>query len=129
VETVRRAVRGRGDDAGATAVEAAGRLGDTEVIPRLKQIVATRRGYSIQRIKALEALGRLGAKDATDILLPYLSEEDEDYRGAAAEALGRIGDPNQSVPALESALKGETFPWVREQMEAALKRLRSQSRR
>jgi len=127
VETVRRYVRTRGSDTAATAIEAAGRLGDTEVIPRLKQILARRRGYSIQRIKAIEALARLGAQDATDILLPYLRNEDEDCRGTAAEALGRIGDRATSIPALEAAVKVETHTWARAKMRTALQQLRSRA--
>lgn len=127
-QTVRRNIASGRSDHSAVAIEAAARLGDTEAIPLLKPIVAGRYGYAVRRVKAIEALGLLGADDCTDIILPYLTHEDEDLRAAAAEALGRIGEPTASIPAVDSALKAEAFAFVRSKMEAALEALRARTK-
>jgi HEAT repeat protein len=40
-----------------------------------------------------------------------LSHWDEDFRGAAAIALGKISDSN-SIPKLKEMIEREPFPWV-----------------
>jgi HEAT repeat protein len=127
--TVTRYARSRNVDTSNIALEAAGRLGATEVVPQLKGIVSKPPGYSIRWAIAIEALGKLGAEDCTDLLLPYLDAEDEDFRAAGAEALGRIGDPAKSIPGLQSALEAEPFPFVRQRMQQALELLRERGPR
>jgi len=124
-ETVRRYVyRGRGGDPQGIAIRAAARLGDREIIPRCKTILESRWGYGPRTVAAIEALGLLGAEDGTDLLIQFLKHKDEDYRLASAEALGRIGDPKAAVPAIEAAMKVETFAAVRDTMQTAIEALR-----
>jgi HEAT repeat protein len=127
IETVRRYTRG--GDTGMVALDAAVALGDTAVIPQLKALLESPRGGTLRKIKAIEGLGRLGASDITDLILPYLTQKgEEDYRLATAEALGRVGDPAKAIPALEAALLVETFPDVQAAMRAALRNLRARPR-
>jgi HEAT repeat protein len=55
------------------------------------------------KIAALEALGKIGNTKATDVLISYLEEDDDEVNKVAAEALGKISDP-RSVAALIKVL-------------------------
>ena len=55
------------------------------------------------KIAALEALGKIGNTKATDALISYLEEDDDEIKKIAAEALGKKSDP-RSVAALIKVL-------------------------
>ncbi len=67
---------------------------------------------------AIRTLGRLKYEPAAGILVGALRDEDWGIRGAAAEALGLLG--GQDSP-LEEALETEWHPFVRDQIQDALK--------
>lgn len=54
---------------------------------------------SVVRVRAAMALGRIGDRGATPILIPLLADRDTGVRAEAAFALGELGDP-AAVPAL-----------------------------
>ena len=72
------------------------------------------------RMKAAEALGEIGVKDAIDSLIKALKEdESSEVRKYAAMALGKIGD-ERAAEALIEALKDESLD-VRLESAKALK--------
>ena len=126
-ETVRSYTKQGGSDTSTVAILAAARLGDREIVPLLKEVIRAgdRRGYDIRQLQAIKAAGMLRAEGMTDLLLPFLEHKtNEMIRAAAAEALSRIGDPGKAIPAIEAALKAETFGWPRSKMREALTTLR-----
>jgi HEAT repeat protein len=114
------------DDLACEAAEALGLRGDALSLPALAE-AATRSGGT--RAAALTAIERITGKAAAhglasllrhaeastrassvaalarcpgalEAIVPYLSDERPDVRGAAAEALGRTGDPRAVQPLL-----------------------------
>lgn len=69
-------------------------------------VVPAIRSRPALRASALRALGRKGASWALEILLPWLSDSDDDAVLAAAEALAEIGDP-RAIPAMVEALRAD----------------------
>ena len=122
IETVRRYTRRGGGDTSGVAIQAAGRLGDREVLPLIRRALSDPRGYDIRQVYAIEAAAALKADDLTDSLLPFLQDpKNEMMRAAAADALARIGDPDTA------ALEEESFPWVAGRMRHALTALRART--
>ena len=81
------------------------------------------RSYEPTRHHAALSLGSLGDEDSAPKLRAWLAvADDENYRGVAAEALGDLRDAG-SVPALQAALEVEPFPWVREKLAEALRKI------
>lgn len=72
------------------AVRALARLGDRGSVPGLLELLAETTSES-ERLACAEALGMLGAGEATGPLLALLSNHSLLVSSAAAEALGRIG--------------------------------------
>ena len=83
------------------------------------------------------ALGNWGNPGAIPVLVGALDDEEPLIRGHAAWALGRIQeksdaagpilvDPDESEQALLYSLRGEEDPWVREELELALRRSNNQ---
>jgi hypothetical protein len=107
-------------DARSTAIQALGNIGDPSVVPDLVSILRNSQ-YSPNGLHSIEVLGKMGTKGTGPDLYPFLSHWDEDVRGAAAIALGRIGDPN-SIPKLKEMIERERFPWV---IDAAKESLRA----
>jgi HEAT repeat protein len=60
---------------------------------------------------SIAVLGKIGTKAIGPELYPLLFHWDEDFRGVAAIALGKIGDSN-SIPRLKEMIGRERFPWV-----------------
>jgi len=75
------------------------------------------------RTAACEALGNLGSKDATPLLVERLNDMSADVAMAAAWALGQIGD-SSAREALKRATKPDRAYWVRMAANDALKRMK-----
>jgi len=97
-------------DARTMAIQALGDIGDPSVVPDLLSILRNFQ-YSPNGLYSIEVLGKIGTKGNGPDLYPFLSHWDEDFRGAAAMALGKIGDSN-SIPELKKMIEREPFPWV-----------------
>jgi hypothetical protein len=97
-------------DARTMAIQALGDIGDPSVISDLLPILRNFQ-YSPNGLYSIEVLGKIGTKEIASEFYPFLSHWDEDFRGAAATALGRIGDSN-SIPKLKGMIERERFPWV-----------------
>jgi hypothetical protein len=97
-------------DARTMAILALGDIGDPSTVPDLLSILRNFK-YSPNGLSVIEVLGKIGTKEIGPELYPFLSYWDEDFRGAAAIALGEIGDTN-SIPKLKEMIKRERFQWV-----------------
>jgi HEAT repeat protein len=90
--------------AAALAASLLGLHGDLAAAPALTAVVRDPGRTPEVRRAAAEALGRIGAPQASDALTSALAFDPEPpLRQAAAEALGRIGDP-AAVPTLVACL-------------------------
>jgi len=78
---------------------ALGNLGDPKAVPTLVRLMKSRDSYV--RIEAINALGKLKAKEAVPALMELATDEGGEtfINKKAIQALGEIGDP-QAVPAL-----------------------------
>ncbi len=74
------------------ACEALGQLRTVVAIPALIRVIQEAK-RATTRAKALEALAKIPDKGGRDRFLQYLEHRDKMMRRAAAEGLGRIGDP------------------------------------
>ena len=97
-------------DARTMAIQALGDIGDPSVVPDLLSILRNFK-YSPNGLYSIEVLGKMGTKEIGPELYPFLSHWDEDFRGAAATALGRVGDIH-AIPKLKAMIEKESFPWV-----------------
>ncbi len=88
-----------------TAIETAGMLRSTDALPVLRSIVASPRNNKAER-SALGAIAMMPEGRDRDLLLKELAAKDEKLRAAAAEGLGRIGNPADE-PALDKAWHDE----------------------
>jgi len=88
-----------------TAIETAGLLRSTDALPVLRSIVAAPRNSKAERA-ALAAIAMMPEAKDRDLLMRELGAKDEKLRAAAAEGLGRIGNPADE-PALEKSWGGE----------------------
>jgi HEAT repeat protein len=115
-------------DVSCVAAWALGELGDRSAIPHLIKHTEWRLEkkphQAILAAETARALGKLGARSAEAIALleKMLVYRDEEVRGMAAEALGRVGSKKHAAMLAEAA-RTERFGWVRERMEAAARRL------
>ncbi len=75
-----------------TAMETAGILHSTDALPTLRGILMSPRNNKAERA-ALAALAMMPQPMDRDLLLRELGAKDEKLRAAAAEGLGRIGNP------------------------------------
>jgi hypothetical protein len=112
-------------DATAMAVQALGNIGDPSVVPDLLSLLKGFQ-YSPNGLYSIEVLGKIGTKGISPDLYPFLSHWDEDFRGAAATALGRIGDSN-AIPKLKELIEKETFAWVLNAAQESLQIKRKQA--
>ena len=71
---------------------------------------------------AINILGDIGNKRATQFILLSLKNENSEVRQKAAEALGKIGD-KKAIDALVQALKDENKWWVSSEVAGALDKL------
>jgi HEAT repeat protein len=99
--------------AAMTGLEAAG----TAAVGPLQELLDSRDVYV--RRNAAEALGWIGAPDATPGLVRALRDRDETVRSRAAWSLGIIGDP-AAQRALQNVSTGDPSLGVREQASRAL---------
>jgi len=88
------------------AVEAVAILGDEKILPKLWAIVYS--GYADDRIVGIQAMGALGTPQAKDVLITKLDDEVLEVRLAAAEQLGKFGDPVAEPEVLEVFTKNLT---------------------
>ncbi len=111
---------GKSDEA-AVAAEALIRIGDPGVLPELLALLQEAQ-YPPVRTAAIKGVGRFGDPQHAVVLHPFLKHWDEDFRAAAATALGKLGSPD-SIPFLGGALQDESFPWVQRLMQSSLNSL------
>jgi HEAT repeat protein len=97
-------------DARTMAIQALGDMGDPSLVPDLLSILRNFK-YSPNGLASVQALGKIGTKTIAPDFYPFLSHWDEDFRGAAATALGRVKDFD-SIPKLKEMIERERFPWV-----------------
>lgn len=88
-----------------TAIETVGLLRTKEALPALRGIVGSPRNIKVER-SALFAIAMMPEPQDRDLLLRELAAKDDRVRAAAAEGLGRIGNP-ADVAALEKVWSGE----------------------
>ena len=88
------------------AVEAIAVLGDERILPKLWAIVYS--GYADDRIMGIRAMGTLGTPQAKDVLITKLDDDVLEVRLAAAEQLGKFGDPIAEPEVLEVFTKNLT---------------------
>jgi HEAT repeat protein len=88
-----------------TAIETAGLLRSPEALPVLRSIVSNPRNSRAERA-ALAALAMMPESQDRDLFLRDLNSKDEKLRVAAAEGLGRIGNP-MDEPVLEKSWQDE----------------------
>ena len=103
------------------AIQALGEIGDPSVVPDLLSILRSFQ-YSPNGLYSIEVLGKIGTKEIASELYPFLSHWDEDFRGAAATALGRIRDVN-AISKLKELIEKESFPWVLQAAQESLRLL------
>jgi HEAT repeat protein len=108
-------------DARTMAIQALGDIGDPSVVPDLLSILRNFK-YSPNGLSSIAVLGEIGTKAIGPELYPFLSHWDEDFRGVAAMALGRMGDSN-AIPKLKELIERESFPWVITAAKESLKLL------
>jgi hypothetical protein len=116
---IRKALEGKGYSAGCAALAAA-HLGDGASAGAVRKLLAGS-PPKVREFAAL-ALGRLRDTASAGELRKLLASGDEDLRAAGAEALGEMGDVG-SLGTLRAAASAEPIGWVRETMEAAVKKL------
>ena len=88
-----------------TAIETAGVLRSKDALPVLRGIVADPRNNKSGRA-ALTSIAMMPEANDRDLMLRQLGAKDEKMRAAAAEGLGRIGNPADE-PALDKAWRDE----------------------
>lgn len=101
----------RNADVSATAIWALGELRDHASAAAIKDIYA-RSDYAVQRMRAIEALAKLGRQDIFPELCTLLEHPDENMRAAAVEAMGKL-ENRAAIPYLEKLVVTETFPWIK----------------
>jgi HEAT repeat protein len=80
----------------SVAIETAGLLQDRDGLPALRGIVASPRGSKAER-SAMGAIAMMPEAADRPLLQRYLTSKDDRLRAAAAEGLGRIGDPGDKT--------------------------------
>ena len=106
-------------DVAAMAIWALGELGDKESIPQIRRL-AEAGNYSMITLNGVEALSKLGDMKIVPKLYELLRDDDEDFRGVAASALGSMKEEQALIP-LRELLARETFPWVIERAQESLR--------
>ena len=77
------------------------------------------------RVQAALRLGRTGGAQSRTDLETGLRDAHPAVRVACAVALGSVGDATTSVPALQHAMKGESFASVKSSMKDSIDKLRN----
>ncbi|NOZ87764.1 MAG: PilT/PilU family type 4a pilus ATPase [Deltaproteobacteria bacterium] len=99
------------------AVEAVAEINDPRTVPHLVHIMSS---SPDMKLVCVQALGKMGAKEATPHVVEQLRAEDADIRRAALKALEVIGTPSQSDAVKE--LLADTDPRVRKEAKDLLLR-------
>ena len=103
------------------ALESIAMLGDTSVYPKLwTRLISV---YADDRIAGIRAMGALRTQQAGAALLTMLDDDVEEVRLAAAEQLGKLGDPSgepQVRKVLEKPLSGDATTQIRIKILAAM---------
>lgn len=87
------------------AIETAGLLQNHEVLPDLVKILETSKRASVRR-SALYAIARMPGEANRGLYFRYLEDEDQHFRAAACEGLGRLRNA-EDLPRLQSAFERE----------------------
>jgi HEAT repeat protein len=88
-----------------TAIETVGILRTQDALPTLRSVIASPRNTKVERA-ALQSLAMMPQPQDRDLLLHELASKDDRVRAAAAEGLGRLGNP-ADVPALDQVWRAE----------------------
>jgi len=88
------------------AIETAGLLRDFGALPELYEVLERARNIDVQRA-ALTAIAMLPDEKSRPTFERYLEHRDPRLRAAAAEGIGRLGNPSD-IPRLEQLFNGET---------------------
>jgi HEAT repeat protein len=102
----------------------ASRNGDAALLPQLLSRLDAAETYDNKR-HIVRALGNIGGPRAEQRLLELLRTHPGLILGDVAQALGKLGS-RQAVPALKS-LRDHEIEWVRQNANAALRRLTGES--
>jgi HEAT repeat protein len=108
----------RDEDVRYLAILNLGRIGDQAAAPHLLRALESERAPELQAW-IVDSLGRTRSAEATNAILTLLDARDARVRYAAAEALGRIGDPRAKEP-LRVARRREPI-WRRWRFTKALR--------
>lgn len=100
---------------------------DAELLTEYEHFYIPRRDARFLRRNALVALGHSGTNEAIPAIAAYLESSTAVLRGHAAWALGRLGATG-AIPGLEQAASTESDSLVRDELVAALGRLRDLDR-
>jgi aminopeptidase N len=106
------------------ALHGFGDLGDERAFATLVRFAAP--GDNWARGPAIDSLGRMGKKKPAyrDAVLPYLDDPERGVRHAAADALGKIADPD-TMETLVAHFNTETWPACRDALRNAIKACRA----
>ena len=96
----------------AAAATALAQLGARQALPRLREMAAHDE-ESFVRSWAIAALGEIGDPSDVDLILPFLRDPSARVRGAAAWALGHLGDIRALEPlrAARKELRRSPMEW------------------
>jgi HEAT repeat protein len=96
----------------AAAATALAQLGARQALPRLREMAAHDE-ESFVRSWVVAALGEIGDPSDVDLILPFLSDPSARVRGAAALALGQLGDVRALEPlwAARKKLRRSPVEW------------------
>ncbi len=127
VETIARMTADPDPNVGKTATAAIAMLAPRfqkvdDVVGILKDLLPKAKGKS--RAEVVDAIGKMGRKDAADAVLEYLNDPDSDVRASVARACGTLR-AEESVDALIVRLSEETVQWVKVQICNAFDTLQS----
>jgi arylsulfatase A-like enzyme len=96
--------------------------GEVSALPVLVALATDESADELHRLRAIDALGKLRAEQAVEVLIGLL--EGVRFRIAAAEALAKIGD-ERAIAALSSQLRKEPYPPARAAEARALVQLKA----
>jgi HEAT repeat protein len=102
----------------STAIETEGLLVDRGATNDLRDVLDRARNVRIKRM-ALTALAQMADPQLHGVFTSYLENKEEGLRIAAAEGLGRLGDPGD-LPTIQNAFSSENKPGPRLALAFAL---------
>jgi hypothetical protein len=105
---------------GASELKAMARLGDRGAA---RALVAQLDRRDVDPARTIEAIGESGYAPAVDALAVWLGDQRPEVRGAAADALGKLGEQSPAVVKMLTPLLSDGSSYVRTRAAAALYRL------